>query len=58
MPRSPDYGQWQYRGGWDECYLCGGEKLPWQGAMICVVCDNRDDGEATWFDLFAQTEEP
>lgn len=33
----------------DLCCLCGVEKVLWHGALICVVCDNRDDGGATWF---------
>jgi len=59
MPKSHNYNSpWRYRGADDECHLCGGEKLPWRDCMLCVVCDNRDDGEGTWFEAFAETEDP
>jgi hypothetical protein len=46
-----------YRGDWDECYLCGGEKLLWKVNMLCVVCDNRDDNlRASWFQNFVDSE--
>jgi hypothetical protein len=38
----------------DICQLCGTEKVYWHDALLCVVCDNRDDGEATWFDDMAE----
>lgn len=33
----------------DHCVQCGVEKVLWHQCLLCVVCDNRDDGEATWF---------
>lgn len=38
----------------DICNLCDVEKVYWHKCLICVVCDNRDDGEATWFQDFAE----
>lgn len=38
----------------DFCHLCQMERVSWHGALLCVVCDNRDDGEGTWFDDLAE----
>lgn len=46
----------EFRGGDDGCYLCDGEKLPWREGMFCIICDNRDDGDATWFQQFVEYE--
>jgi hypothetical protein len=55
--KHPSYNEpAQFRGDWEECYLCGGEKLVWHDTGLCVECDNRDDLRGTWFIHFAETE--
>lgn len=48
--------EWRFLGEDEECHLCGNDKLPWRDGIFCVVCDNRDDGTATWFDQFTEHE--
>ena len=40
-----------YRGGDDsKCWGCGGVgKIPWRGGLWCVVCDQPQHTEGTWF---------
>jgi hypothetical protein len=55
--KTPSYNEpAQFRGDWEECYLCGGEKLVWHDTGLCVECDNREDLRGTWFIHFAETE--
>lgn len=57
-PKPNHYLDWKYRGEEDGCFLCGGEKLPWKEAMLCIICDNRDDGASVWFQAFAESQDP
>lgn len=40
----------------DEECQCGTLRLLWHDALLCVMCDNREDGEATWFVELAENE--
>ena len=46
----------EYKGSWEECYLCGGEKMLFNETAFCVSCDNREDLRGTWFTNFAEVE--
>jgi hypothetical protein len=55
--KRPNYdGPITYKGKDDGCFLCGGEKLLWREAMLCVECDNDEHLSATWFTNFAESE--
>jgi len=57
MGKRPNYDEpATFKGEWEECYLCGGEKLVWHETGLCIVCDNRDDTQGTWFQHFAESE--
>lgn len=38
------------------CRWCGMDRIPWLEGWLCAVCDNRDDGESTWFEAFTEYE--